>query len=119
MSDGQGATRMGNRRPWLWAAGAVAALGLLIPLGLLALLWSGWADGWMQRAVAGQIAKVTGGRVELGRMRLDVAAGIDNFWPRRISLRHLELIGPSIHVRFEKDGSNNAPAPRPSTEGAT
>ncbi len=150
MSDGQGETRMGNRRPWLWAAGAVAALGLLIPLGLLALLWSGWADGWMQRAVAGQIAKVTGGRVELGRMRLDalhlrvvledltvhgrepagtppffhaerldVAAGIDNFWPRRISLRNLELIGPSIHVRFEKDGSNNAPAPRPSTEGAT
>jgi len=45
--------------------------------------------------------------------QLDVAVSIDNFWSHKISLRNLEVTRPSIHIRFEKDGSSNAPAPRP------
>ena len=35
---------------------------------------------------------------------------IDNFWGHKISLRNLEVTRPSIHIRFEKDGSSNVPA---------
>jgi translocation and assembly module TamB len=48
--------------------------------------------------------------------RLVVAVNIDNFWGRKVSLRNLELIQPSIHIRVEGDGSSNVPAPRPSAQ---
>lgn len=48
--------------------------------------------------------------------RLEVALSIDNFWGRKISLRSLDLTRPSVHIRFESDGSSNAPAPRPSAQ---
>ncbi len=50
---------------------------------------------------------------------LDVAVSIDNFWGRKVSLRSLELTRPSIHIRFERDGSSNVPAPRRPAQAAT
>ena len=50
---------------------------------------------------------------------LDVAVSIDNFWGRKVSLRNLELTRPSIHIRFERDGSSNVPAPRRPAQAAT
>src|ERR1700756_1007629 len=35
---------------------------------------------------------------------------IDSFWSRRVSLNDLMLVQPRIHLRVEKDGSNNLPA---------
>jgi translocation and assembly module TamB len=35
---------------------------------------------------------------------------IDSFWGRRVSLNDLVLVQPRVHLRVEKDGSNNLPA---------
>jgi len=50
---------------------------------------------------------------------LEIALSVDSFWGRRVSLRSLELTRPVIHLRFERDGSNNAPLPRPRTQPGT
>ena len=34
---------------------------------------------------------------------------IDSFWGRRVSLNDLVLVEPRVHLRVEKDGSNNLP----------
>jgi translocation and assembly module TamB len=34
---------------------------------------------------------------------------IDSFWRRKVSLNDLVLISPRVHVRVEKDGTNNLP----------
>src|SRR3954463_12369813 len=145
MSDLQVQLPGRRRRGWLWIVGAVVGIILLIPLLLIVLLWSGWANEWIQRSVTSSVGTMTGGRVELGPMtldlrhlgvslenitvhgrepagtppffhadRLDVAVSIDNFWSHKVSLRNVELTRPSIHLRFEKNGSNNPPTPRPS-----
>jgi translocation and assembly module TamB len=43
----------------------------------------------------------------------EVRAGlrIDSFWGRRVSLGELFIKDPEVHIRVEKDGSTNAPAP--------
>ena len=43
----------------------------------------------------------------------EVQAGlrIDSFWGRKVSLNDVFVKGPQIHVRVEKDGSNNIPTP--------
>src|SRR3954469_8177882 len=145
MSDLQLPAR--RRKRWLWVAGAMLAIVLLVPLAIIGLLLMGVGTGWIERTVVDQVGKMTGGTVELGPMtldlshlrlglenitvhgrepagtppffhadRIDVAVSIDNFWSHKISLRALELTRPSIHLRFERDGSNNAPAPRPSAQ---
>jgi translocation and assembly module TamB len=35
---------------------------------------------------------------------------IDSFWGRRVSLNDLVLVEPRVHLRVERDGSNNLPA---------
>ena len=35
---------------------------------------------------------------------------IDSFWGRRVSLNDLVLVQPRVHLRVDKDGSNNLPA---------
>lgn len=136
--------RWTKKRIALWLFVAVVLLLILLPLATLGLLWSGWADGWVRRAVIEQVSNITGGSVELGSMhldplglrvtlrdftvhghepagtppffhadQLDVAVSIDNFWGHKVSLRSLEVTRPQVHIRFEQDGSSNAPAPRP------
>ena len=51
--------------------------------------------------------------------QLEVAVSIDNFWSHKISLRNLEVTRPSMHVRFEKDGSSNCPGTSAAGDGAT
>src|SRR6266851_673163 len=43
----------------------------------------------------------------------EVQAGlrIDSFWGRRISLNELEIQQPHVHIRVEKNGTTNVPAP--------
>jgi len=136
-----------KRRLKLWLLAAAAAVVVLLPLGVLGLLWSGWADDFVRRAVIEQVANITGGRVDLEQMEFDpwglrvtvrnltvhgrepggtppffhtdgleIALSVDSFWGRRVSLRSLELTRPVVHLRFERDGSNNAPLPRPRTQ---
>src|SRR5271169_1984948 len=38
-----------------------------------------------------------------------VGLRIDSFWGRKVSLNDLVLISPRVHIRVEKDGSNNLP----------
>jgi len=139
-----------KRRFMFWLLAAATAVLVLPPLAALGLLWSGWADDLVRRAVIEQVSNITGGRVDLGQMefdpwglrvtaqdltihgrepagtppffhadRLQLELSIDNFWGRRVSLRSLELTRPAVHLRFERDGSNNAPAPRPRTQPGT
>jgi translocation and assembly module TamB len=128
---------------------ALAAL-VLLPLALLGILSTGWADGFLRQTVIEQVSNITGGAVEMDEFafdpwnlqvtmgnltvhgrepagtppffhadRVQLAVSIDSFWGRRISLGNLELTRPVIHLRFERDGSNNAPAPRPSAQPGT
>jgi len=39
-----------------------------------------------------------------------VGLRIDSFWGRRVSLNDLVLVQPRVHLRVEKNGSNNLPA---------
>src|SRR6202158_3224394 len=45
----------------------------------------------------------------------DVRVGlrVDSFWGRRVSLNDLFVQQPHVHIRVERDGSTNVPAPRP------
>ncbi len=140
-----------TKRRWkLWLLATAIAVVVLPPLAVLGLLWSGWADDYVRRAVIEQVAYLTGGTVELRRMefdpwglrvtvndltvhgsepagtppffhadRLEIVVSVDNFWGRKVSLRSLELTRPVVHLRFERDGSSNAPAPRPRTQPGT
>jgi len=142
--------RWRKRKIALWLAVVLTAFIVTVPLAVLGLLWSGWADEWIRGAVIEQIGNFTGSRVELRGMRIDplalrvtmqdftvhgrepegtppffhadelaIALSIDNFRDRKVSLRDLELTRPSIHVRFESDGSSNIPAPRPAAQPGT
>ena len=42
---------------------------------------------------------------------LEAGLRIDSFWGRKVSLNNLKVIQPQIHIRIEKDGSTNVPAP--------
>ena len=42
---------------------------------------------------------------------VDAGLRIDSFWGRKVSLDDLRVIGPHVHIRVEKDGSTNVPAP--------
>ena len=44
----------------------------------------------------------------------DVEAGlrIDSFWGRKVSFDDLKVVAPRVHIRVEKDGTTNVPAPR-------
>src|SRR5208283_1243613 len=41
---------------------------------------------------------------------------IDSFWGRRVSVKELVIESPRIHVRVEKNGTNNLPTLRRSTK---
>jgi len=42
---------------------------------------------------------------------IDAGLRIDSFWGRRVSLDELKITQPRVHIRVEKDGSTNVPAP--------
>ena len=42
---------------------------------------------------------------------VDAGLRIDSFWGRKVSLNDLKVTRPQVHVRVEKDGSTNVPAP--------
>ena len=42
---------------------------------------------------------------------IDAGLRIDSFWGRRVSLNELKIREPRAHIRVEKDGSTNVPAP--------
>jgi translocation and assembly module TamB len=42
---------------------------------------------------------------------IDAGLRIDSFWGRKVSLSDLKLTRPHVHVRVEKDGTTNVPAP--------
>jgi translocation and assembly module TamB len=50
----------------------------------------------------------------------EVQAGmrIDSFWGRKISLNELLVQRPQVHIRVERDGSSNVPAPQSATRRA-
>lgn len=43
----------------------------------------------------------------------EIEAGlrIDSFWGRKVSLNDLKVAAPRVHIRVEKDGTTNVPAP--------
>ena len=45
-----------------------------------------------------------------------VGLRIDSFWGRRFSLRELVVEGPHVHLRVEKNGTNNLPTLKSSTK---
>jgi translocation and assembly module TamB len=49
----------------------------------------------------------------------DVRIGlrVDSIWGRRVSLNDLFVEQPHVHIRVERDGSTNVPAPRPGSSG--
>lgn len=49
---------------------------------------------------------------------LIAAIQIDSFWHKKISLKELRILHPSVHVRFNADGSSNVPAPKISQPNA-
>jgi translocation and assembly module TamB len=49
--------------------------------------------------------------------RLEVGLRIDSFWGHKISVGDVEIIRPEVHVRIERDGSSNVPAPRVNPAG--
>src|SRR3989454_11628258 len=55
-----------------WLKRALKFAGLTVPIVALSLclvLWTGLADRWARRVIVGQLEKITGGRVELGKFR--------------------------------------------------
>src|ERR1051325_6786471 len=42
---------------------------------------------------------------------IDVGLRIDSVWGRKVSLNDLKVTQPQVHIRVEKDGSTNVPAP--------
>ncbi len=42
---------------------------------------------------------------------IDAGLRIDSFWGRKVSLNDLKLLQPHIHIRAEKNGTTNVPAP--------
>jgi len=42
---------------------------------------------------------------------IDAGLRIDSFWGRRVSLDELKITQPRVHIRVEKDGATNVPAP--------
>lgn len=48
---------------------------------------------------------------------LEVGLRIDSFWGRKISVGDVEIMRPEVHVRIERDGSSNVPAPKVNPAG--
>jgi translocation and assembly module TamB len=42
---------------------------------------------------------------------VDAGLRIDSFWGRKVSLNDLKILGPHVHIRAEKNGETNVPAP--------
>ncbi|HYK39236.1 MAG TPA: hypothetical protein VEU98_04390, partial [Candidatus Eremiobacteraceae bacterium] len=42
---------------------------------------------------------------------VDAGLRIDSFWGRKVSLNDLKILGPRVHIRAEKNGETNVPAP--------
>jgi translocation and assembly module TamB len=42
---------------------------------------------------------------------VDLGLRIDSFWGRKVSLNDLKVVQPQVHVRVEKNGRTNVPAP--------
>ena len=42
---------------------------------------------------------------------IDAGLRIDSIWGRKVSLNDLKVTKPQVHIRVEKDGSTNVPAP--------
>jgi translocation and assembly module TamB len=42
---------------------------------------------------------------------IDAGLRVDSFWGRKVSLSDLKVTKPRVHIRVEKDGSTNVPAP--------
>jgi translocation and assembly module TamB len=47
-----------------------------------------------------------------------VGLRIDSFWGRKVSLNDLVLISPRVHIRVEKDGTNNLPTLKRKTKSS-
>jgi len=47
----------------------------------------------------------------LSAAEIEAGLRIDSFWGRRVSLDELKITQPRVHIRVEKDGSTNVPAP--------
>jgi translocation and assembly module TamB len=75
----------------LWLRLAVLA-ALVVIAALVLVVWSGLADRWARSAIIGQLVRMTGGRVELGRF---------HFQPLRL---RAELTDLTIHGR-EPEGT--------------
>jgi translocation and assembly module TamB len=48
---------------------------------------------------------------------LEVGLRIDSFWGRKFSVGDVEIMRPEVHVRIERDGSSNVPAPKVNPAG--
>ena len=60
-----------RKRRWKRALWFAALAALAVVLALCAVVWTGLADRWGRRAIVGQLEKMTGGRVELGRFHFE------------------------------------------------
>jgi translocation and assembly module TamB len=71
---------------------------LAVPAAVLALLWTGWADNTLRGAVVGQLTRMTGGTVELGKFHF-------NPWRLQVTVDDLTIHGrepagapPFLHI---------------------
>ena len=75
-----------GRKWWLAAVGVVFLLVVAAPVAVMAVLWSGWADNYVRRAVVGQVVRMTGGAVELRQFHF-------NPWRLLVTLEDLTIHG--------------------------
>src|SRR5579864_7766285 len=85
-------------RTWWIAAAVIVVLFAGVPLALMALLWSGWADNYIRRTVVSQVERMTGGTAELGQFHF-------NPWRLLVTLDDMTIHGrepsgtpPFFHV---------------------
>ncbi len=50
---------------------------------------------------------------------VDAGLRIDSFWGQKVSLNDLRMVRPEIHIRAEKDGTTNVPAPQTPKQKST
>jgi translocation and assembly module TamB len=85
-------------RKWWLAVAAIVLVFVGVPFAVMTLLWSGWADNYVRRSVVEQVARMTGGTVELGQFHF-------NPWRLLVTLGDLTIHGrepsgtpPFFHV---------------------